>query len=190
MSAVFIYLDYNIDIYTDNCIIAPEFVFNYLEYKMNNRDTRSTVLHGLRYIGCILFGMYFMTLLGGYFLFSGTSITKYEIVIERVGLEPFSTRKYVKNLLTNDEKLMISNLSGGGWIIDYEAQCDCITYISDRDRLRILRDTREGNMVAVYVGEIVRVVEPYSDHIEMFEEAEALLNKYRERYSTIIAKAP
>ena len=139
----------------------------------------------------------FFTLLG--FLIpwasSGTSITKDEIVIERVrGF--MSSVQYAVNRHNEDERVYLLTLipfNRRHYMIEYSGSCQCIERVAraiNHDYIGVHRQ-KDSNKFIVFKGELMstRVPDtPFADVKEVFDEAQMLLDDVRKQYAHLIPK--
>ncbi len=123
-----------------------------------------------------------------FFALRKTNISNEEIVIERMGLTPFSSITYTQNLQTGEERVHIFSPFGKSMFIKYDGAQKRIWSVHHVfKRSLFLKD--DGN-VSVWRGETIRETVPYEDVKEEFDEALVILCNIRERFARFLPDTP
>lgn len=130
----------------------------------------------------ILFSVYGV----GFLVQNETKVTDKEIIISRIGVVPFSATRYIVNLETGDEKIMIygPHMLMQSWFVDYDGKRKCITTVYKHGYYYISLNY-EGT-VFYSTGETVHETIPYENVRANFEEGMRIRNMVRERYAGLL----
>ena len=123
---------------------------------------------------------------GAYILHHETKISDDEILIGRVGMNPFNFSEYAVNLDTGEEEIYQFKFFGNSRFIDYERDCQCITSVHVIDDYTAY--LQSDGQVRYTSGRTVDKVVPYDQVSHLFEDALATRNEFRNKYADILSR--